>query len=323
MVVLQMKNSLKSVSLKNKNTRMTVGVLAAVIVLAALLAVFVPQFYTASNFSNILEQCSTIGILAAGISVVLVGGGMDISLASNLCCSAVIGSLVMKNTGNIALGIFLMFAVALAFGLLNGISVAYFKMVPFIVTLSTQVVATGLGVLLSSSKSVFGLPEAIINALTITIGGIPLAIYILAVVVILYWLILNKSALGRMIFAVGSNENAAVVCGINTRLIKMITYLLSALSAGIVAMLLTARLGCASMQMASDSTNMDVMTSAILGGVSLSGGKGHIGGAFLGAIFIIVFSNLVNLIGISYYPSLMIKGAVIILVTCLDASRAK
>lgn len=314
---------LKSFSLKDRRIRFAFGMVIALAVALVLLAVFVPQFYSVSNFSNILEQCSTIGILAAGISFVLVGGGMDISLASNLCCAAVLGGIVMKNTGSIPLGILVIFATSLFFGLLNGVAVAYFKMVPFIVTLSTQVVATGLGVLLSSSKSIFGIPEAFINALTVNIAGFPLAIYVMFVVVVLYWFILNRSSLGRKIFAVGSNENTAVVCGINVRLVRMCTYLFSALSAAIVAVLLTARLGCASMQMASDSTNMDVMCSAILGGVSLSGGKGSIWGAFLGACFIVVFSNLVNLIGISYYPSLMIKGAVIIIVTCLDANRSR
>ena len=316
-------NKLKAISLKNQKTRSALSVAAVFSVLLVLLAFFVPQFYSVTNFSNILEQCSTIGILAVGISFVLVGGGIDISLASNLCCSAVLGGLVMKNVGSIPLGIVVIFGTALAFGAFNGIAVAYFKMVPFIVTLSTQVLATGLGVLLSSSKSIFGIPEGFLNALTISIAGFPLAIYVLFVMVILYWLILNRSVLGRKIFSVGSNENAAVVSGINVRLIRMSTYLFSSLCSAIVAVLLTARLGCASMQMASDSTNMDVMCSAILGGVSLSGGKGSVWGAFLGACFIVVFSNLVNLIGIGYYPSLMIKGAVVVLVTCWDANRSK
>lgn len=294
-----------------------------IVIAAVLLRIFVPRFYSLSVLSNILEQMSTVGILAAGISFVLVGGGMDISLSANLCCSAIAGSIVMKSTGNIALGIFLMYAVALVFGLLNGIAVAYFKMVPFIVSLSTMVVAQGLGVLLSNSKSIYGLPESYIRCLTTSIFGVPLSIYILFGFVVVYWLILNKSSLGRKIFAVGSNENAAVICGINTRAIKMLTYLFAALASGTVAMLLTARLGSATVQMASDSTNMDVMCSAILGGVSLAGGKGNVWGSFLGACFIVTFSCLVNLIGINYYPSLIIKGAIIILITCMDAYRSK
>ncbi|MCI8598362.1 MAG: ABC transporter permease [Lachnospiraceae bacterium] len=303
--------------------RNTIELLAALIVISILLKIFIPKFYSLSNITNILEQVSTVGILAVGISFVLVGGGMDISLSANLCCSAVVGSLVMRSTGNIALGVGLMFVTALAFGLLNGVSVAYFNMVPFIVSLSSMVVANGLGVLLCQSKSVYGLPESFLNALTISVLGIPLTIYALAVMVVLYWFILNKSSLGRMIFATGSNENTAVICGVNARLVKMSTYLFSAFSAGLVAVFLTARLGCASMQMASDSTNMDVMCSAILGGVSIYGGKGNIWGAFIGACIIVIFSNLVNLAGINYYPSLMIKGVVIILITYLDTRRAR
>lgn len=306
-----------------KKRRGSIELAVVLIVVAILLKIFVPKFYSISNLSNILEQVSTIGILAAGVAFVLVGGGMDISVSANLCCSAVVGSLVMKNTGNILLGVVVIFAMALAFGLLNGVAVAYFRMVPFIVSLSSMVVAEGLGVLLSQSKSVFGIPEAYLNALTVSLFGIPLTIYVLLVVIVVYWLILNKSSLGRKIFAVGSKETTAVICGINTRVIKVITYLVSALSAAIVAIFLTARLGCASMQMASDSTNMDALCSAILGGVSVYGGRGNIWGAFFGACIIATFSNVVNLLGISYYTSLMIKGFVIILITYYDARRVK
>lgn len=312
---------LKKEGLKKK--RGTIELIAILVVIAVLIKIFVPKFYSFSNISNILEQVSTIGILAAGVSFALVGGGMDMSVSANLCCSAVIGGMVMKNTGNILLGVIVIFAVTMAFGLLNGIAVAYFKMVPFIVTLSTMVVAEGLGVLLSQSKSIFGIPEVYIETLTVSIFGIPLTIYVLVIFTVVYWLILNKSSLGRMIFAVGSRENTAVICGINTRLVKLITYLFSAFSAAVVAIFLTARLGCASMQMASDSTNMDALCSAILGGVSVYGGRGNIWGAFFGACIIAIYSNLVNLLGISYYPSLMIKGALIILITYYDARRTK
>lgn len=301
----------------------TISVIVATVTVGILLGIFAPQFYSMNNILNILEQMSTVGIMAAGASFVLVGGGMDISLSANLCCSAIIGCIVMRDTQNVAAGLAVMFAMSMVVGCLNGVAASYFRMVPFIVTMSTMVIAQGLGTKLSKSKGVYGIPESFVNAVTSRVLGVPIPILVLLLFTAVYWLILNKSALGRMIFAVGSNENAALVCGINTNKIKMITYMLSAFSAFTAGAILTARLGTASMQMASDTTNMDVMCSAIIGGVSVYGGKGNIWGAFIGTCFIISFSNVVNLTGISYFPSLIIKGLVIILIVFWDAQKAR
>lgn len=310
---------------KNTHTKkeLTIVLAIAITIVLVILKIFAPAFYSFSNISNILEQVGLIGILAGGVAFVLVGGGFDLSAAANLCCSAVAGALVMKHTGNMFLGILMIFAVALSIGLLNGISAGYLGMVPFIVTLSSMTIAEGIGILLSQSKSVVGIPQTFIKVFSAKILGIPLMIYVLLMISTLYWLLLNKSSFGRKIIATGSNEHTAVICGINTRRIRLFTYLISAISSAIAAIFLTARLGCATMQMAGSGTGMDVLCSAILGGVSLSGGRGNMWGVFLGACLMVMYNNIINLTGMDYFTSQVLKGILILLITWFDAKRTK
>lgn len=311
----------------NDNThakkRQALVLAAAVIAVLCILRIFAPAFYSFSNISNILEQVGLIGILSGGVAFVLVGGGFDLSAAANLCLSAVSGALVMKNTGSTILGIVVIFAVALSVGLLNGISAGYLGMVPFIVTLSSMTIAEGIGILLSQSKSVVGIPQSFIKVFSAKILGIPLMVYVLLVISTLYWLLLNRSSFGRKIIATGSNEHTAVICGINVRRIRLTTYLISAVSSAIAAIFLTARLGCATMQMAGSGTGMDVLCSAILGGVSLSGGRGNMWGVFLGSCLMVTYNNIINLTGMDYFTSQVLKGILILLITWFDAKRAK
>lgn len=297
-------------------------ILAIIIVISLLLAFFVPEFWTIKTISNILVSTSSIGLLAVGLSFVLVGGGLDISLPAVMAASAVVGAKVMVATQNIFVGIISMFAVALAFGVVNGVATSVFKMIPFIVTMATMVLAQGLAALVSQSVSINGLPKGYSN-IAGDLGHIPVPVIILLVFGVLGYLILNKSVFGRYIFAIGNNENTAMVCSVKVTKTKLLTYIIASLYAGILAVILTARLNSASAMMASNTMNLDVLAAAVLGGVSMQGGRGSVFGAFLGALIITSLSTIMNLLGVNNFLALTYKGIIILAITYFDTLRLK
>lgn len=296
---------------------------AVTVIIVLALYFFVPNFWTGKTIANILISASTIGLLAVGISFVLVGQGLDISLPAVMAASAVIGAKVMSVTQNIALGVLVVFVTAIAFGLINGVSVAVFKMYPFIVTMSTMVLAQGISALVSQSVSIANLPEAFISVVDGKLWVIPVPIIILLLFAAIGYIVLNKSLYGRKIFAIGVNEKAARVCGIRVTRVKLSTYIISSVYAAITGIVLTARLKSASPMMASDNMNLDVLAAAVLGGVSMDGGTGTVIGALVGAIIMTAYSTAMNLLGVDNFQALIYKGLIILAVTYLDATRSK
>lgn len=298
-------------------------IVLAVLVIAVILRIFVPKFWTLDTIYNILITVCTTGLLAVGISFILVGGGLDISMPAAMMASAVVGAKVMFVTQNAVLGIIVMFAVALLFGIVNGIAASVFKMIPFIATMATMVLAEGIGAWVSESTSIYGLPEGYINAFTGSVLGIPVPIIFLLVFAVIGHLVLNQSVFGRKVFLIGVNAKTAVICGINVVRTQFLTYIIASLYTGLVAVLLTARLGCAAPSMAGGTMNMDVLAAAVLGGVSMNGGQGKALGALLGAIVIVAFATVMTLLGVKSFPSMIFKGLLIILITFLDTFRNK
>ncbi len=299
-----------------RERRFLVGLLIAAAFVVV--SVLVPQFFTFGNFVNVIVQACPIGLMAIGLTFVFVTGGMDLSQPAVMSMAAVVGSLCMKGTGSIALGIIVIVAVGLGVGLCNGFAVACLGMIPFVVTLSIMVVSGGATVWMTNAESVYGLPSAFISILTHRIFSIPVPVLILVLFGLLAHYVLGKTLYGRWVFAVGINAKAAQVSGIRTTGTTLSVYMLSGLFAGLAAVITTARLGSASAAMGTDAVVLDVISSAVIGGVSIYGGAGTILGAVIGAIFITIISNIMNLLGISYYTTLAIKGLIIILATALN-----
>lgn len=308
---------------KNILTPKSVIISIVVIAVVVLLLLYVPVFWSVRNISNILVTTSTLGLLAVGISIVLAGQGLDISLPSVMALSAVIGAKVMANTQNILIGIIVMFAVAMAFGTVNGIACAVFKMHPFIVTMSTMILAQGANSVISKSVSVSGFPSQFVSIFNGKIGFMPVPVFILLLFSVLGYFILNKSLFGRKVFAIGVNEKAAMVCGIKAARVKFMTYFIASIYAAVVAVILTARLKSASPLMASDNMNLDVLAAAVLGGVSMQGGTGTIIGVFGGALLITSLATTMNLLNVGNFDAMVIKGLVVLVITYLDASKSR
>jgi ribose/xylose/arabinose/galactoside ABC-type transport system permease subunit len=284
----------------------------ALVVLLGIIWFIAPRFFRVSNVVNVLLQASVLGLPAIGMTAVLITGGIDLSLPANTALSAVLGAIVMKATGSATLGLFVMIAVGASLGAMNGMAVAKLKMIPFVVTLSTMTIASGLCVWITNSQSVTGIPTGYLDLFTARPLGVPVTVLVLLAMTATSSVVMKRSIPGYWLYAVGLNAKAAKVARVPVEWVVCGTYVFAGLMAGLTAILLTARLGSASANMGADSFTLDIIAACVVGGVSTFGGVGTVVRAVLGAVLITVLSNAINLAGISFYFSLVIKGFVII-----------
>ena len=297
--------------------------IALLIIVLVLLGVFVENFFTTRNILNILTQSAALGLMAMGMTAVLITGGIDLSIPAVMAFSAIIGALFMRAGGNPVIGGLIMVLVGAMAGSINGISVAYFKMIPFVVTLAMQAVATGASIWLTNQVSISGIPPAFLDTVLAKVSGIGVPVITLAVFFVIVQVVMTRSVFGRWLYATGTNSRAARVSGIPTARVLFFTYAFSGFMDGLAAIIMTARLSSAGAQMGPSGMVLDIVASSVLGGVSIYGGVGSALNAVIGAILITLISNSMNMMQISYYNTLVIKGCVIIIVVALDALRKR
>jgi ribose transport system permease protein len=217
-----------------------------------------------------------------------------------------------------------MVAVGVLVGLVNGIAVSRLKMIPFVVTLAMMTVLSGSAVWLTNSLSISQISNAFLSLFDATpIFGIPMTIWLGAAVTVAATVVMRSTVFGRWVYVVGLNARAARVAGVPVERVILMSYVISGLMAGLTSILLTARLGSASASMGNDGVVLDIVSACVVGGVSIYGGSGRVPGAVFGAVLITVLSNAMNLIGVSYYLSLIIKGAVIIAFIATERGKGK
>lgn len=312
---------------ETKAKRITRGdiflVLPYLILLVALvvMGITLPYFFTFRNLMNILRQASSLAIMAMGITIVLITGGMDISIPAVMAFSGILGSIYIVNGGAIIVGIIIMLSVATFLGIINGLAIAYLRMVPFVVTLSMQAVATGASVWMTRNISISGLPNSYVTIITGNLFGIPNSIiYALAIGLIL-WVLMKKTMPGRWLFSVGTNVRTSKVSGIPGDAVVFFAYLVSGFMAGVAAIFITARLESASPTMGEEGVVLNVMGAAVIGGASIYGGIGSSLGAIFGAIIMTLITNGMNMMHISYHSTLIVKGFVIIFFVAFDSLK--
>jgi ribose/xylose/arabinose/galactoside ABC-type transport system permease subunit len=294
-----------------------------IVVAGLFFALAEPKFLSAYNLRNLAEQSASIGIMAVGLALVLFLGGIDLSVPAAMAAAAVLGAMAMVATQNVPLGIAVMLGAGLLAGALNGVAVAALGLVPFAVTLATMTLAGGLAVWLTEGTSIYGMPPGFAKAVMTRIAGVPVsALAFVLLVVILHWVV-ARSRGGRMLMAVGTNREAARVMGLRVRRIEFLTYLACGFCAGLAAIILTARLESAAAAMGSEAVLLDVVAAAVIGGVSIYGGRGTILGAALGAVFVTAVGNGLNLMGFDYFVSVVIKGSIVLAAIALDAIIAR
>jgi ribose transport system permease protein len=297
----------------------------AAIAITIVLSTTIPHFLRLGNILNILEQLSILGFMSIGMTFVMVSGGIDLSTYTIVSAGSVVGATAMVSGGFSPLvGCFLMALVGLAFGLVNGVAIAFGRMIPFIVTLSTMVVAQGFAIWFTQAQSVSGLPDSYVDAISGKVFAvIPIPAIIVIGVAVVAGVILDRTQYGRWLYLTGTNEAAARVSGIPVRLTIFLAYLFSGLMAGITAIVLTAMVGTATTAMVRDERLMDVIATTVIGGASLKGGSGSVLGTMFGLLFITVLGNSFNLLGVSPFVAIVIKGAVLVMVIGLDVLRSR
>jgi ribose/xylose/arabinose/galactoside ABC-type transport system permease subunit len=260
--------------------------------------------------------------MAIGLTFVIITGGIDLSLPTVMALSAVLGCGVMVKTQSILLGVTVIMATALAIGCFIGFSISKLKMVPMIVTLAVGTMALGTSNWYTTAKSISGMPPEYPKIFAgYLFGMIPVpAVMLLAVAAIMH-VILSREVFGRQLFQVGVNENTAKVNGVKTTRVIFSIYVISGLTAGLAGIVASARLNSAGPSMGPQNMFMDIVAAVVIGGASVTGGKGSILGTILGSVFMGVISNIVNLLGLEYFMILLLKGSIIIAVAYFDILR--
>ncbi len=294
------------------------GIGVVMIAMIVILAIASPTFRTSGNIVSIMLQVSMNGILAMGMVFVITGGGIDLSIGSQLALTSVIVGSVLTSTGNIFLSCAMAILATTLFGFINGFLIAKFDMVPFVVTLATQLVIRGAAYVISGGYS-----ASLANEGYKLIGSgkvfniIPYPVVILAFVGIIAFVLLHHTKFGRYVYAVGGNVNAAIASGVNVFWTRVRTYMFSGLCCGIAGIIMTSRISAAQPNIGV-GYETDAIAACVIGGTSFAGGVATIPGTFMGIIIIGLIYNGMNLVGISSYWQTITKGLLIIGAVMLD-----
>lgn len=301
------------------------GPIIAVIVLSIVLALVSRTFLTTNNLMNILRQTAVNSMIAIGMLLILLTAGIDLSVGSICALSSCLMGAAMRDFSvhNPAILIFICLACGLVCGFINGILYTKLHLPhPFIATLGTMQIFRGLAQIVSKATPITGFPESVTSLGFSSIGSIGFPTSFLAVisVFILFSILLNKTPLGKKIYAVGGNEEAARVSGININQIKMFVYIITGLLSGFAALILTGRVSTA-LPSTGEEYAMDAIASCVIGGASFNGGKGNISGTFVGALFIQIIRNGLNLLGAQSDLQKIVIGSVVIIAVVIDVRR--
>jgi len=300
-----------------------IGIYLFLVALIIFFSLMTRAFLTFSNFMVILRQVSIIGICAFGEAFVLISGGIDLSIGSVVALSGVIAATLSKFFGiPIPLAFIVGITAGGSAGLLNGILVTKAKIPPIIVTLGTLTIIRGLAFIVVGGVTIFGMP---VNYRVLGrgyVGFIPIPILIMIIVFAILFLILNNLNFGRHIYAIGSNEEAAIISGINVNRTKIMVYVLCGLMAGLGGAILSSRLDSGQAATA-QGLELDVLTAVVLGGVSIAGGKGRLESVFVGVLIFGILANGMVLLNIQHFYQLVIKGVVLLFAVGLDMLRKR
>ncbi|MCT9934668.1 ABC transporter permease [Planotetraspora sp. A-T 1434] len=296
------------------------GLVVALALLAAIGLITVPDtFATSSNLVSVLALASTIGVITVGMTFVIIGGGIDLSVGAVMALASVWATTLATQSYGPAVMVACAVLVGTGAGLVNGLLIAYGRLVPFIATLAMLVAARGLAQRISEKRTqlVQGANDAIVGLSTTRVLGLPLLVYLFALVVVAGWLVLNRTTFGRRTYAVGGNPEAARLAGIDVRRHTMLLYALSGLCCGIAAVIIMARTTTGS-STHGDLYELDAIAAVIIGGTLLTGGRGTITGSILGLLVFTVITNLFILNGLDTSDQLIAKGLIIVVAVLLQ-----
>lgn len=302
----------------------TAGMIAIVLlVFCVVLSIITPSFLSQYNISTLIRTVAFTTIVAFGQTLVLLTGGIDLSVAGVAGMSGILSAYLMVNTKlPPMLSILIIILVAFGSGCINGFLITKMKMVPFVVTLATGSIFTGIIYVVTKGSPIMGIPDSAVKlgqGMLFDVIPYPTIAMVILAVILIY--VLKFTPFGRYIYAVGGNENAAKIAGIKTGKVTTMVYGLSAAMAAIAGILITCRLGTAQPTVGADWV-MPSVTAACIGGTSLAGGRGSIIGAVVGGMFMVVLSNAIVILEISPYWEKVLIGIVILAAIAIDRFKA-
>ncbi|TDT15872.1 monosaccharide ABC transporter membrane protein (CUT2 family) [Ilumatobacter fluminis] len=295
------------------------GSIAALIVLVGFFSLSSDRFLRGPNLETVVGSMVEIGLVAIPLSLLVMSGSVDLSVGSVASLSAIVSAQVMTDTGRVIDGVVVGLLVGVVCGVINGILVEYFQLNALVVTLGFLNVWGGMALYLSEGKTITGLPTQARTVAQFSILGLHLPIVLLIVASVAAWWLLNRRPFGRQTLAVGGNERAAHLMGINVRTVRLRLFVLSSVGAAMAGVLLMMKLGAASPNVGL-GMEFSALTVVLLGGVAFDGGSGRISGVLAGLLFVGVLRNGLVLLGVSQFLQTVFVGLTLILAISLDKS---
>ncbi|HEX6976237.1 MAG TPA: ABC transporter permease [Vicinamibacterales bacterium] len=279
------------------------------------LALSTDAFFTSANLANVLRQNAFTAILAAGMTFVILTGGIDLSVGSVVGICGVVCADVLVHGHGVLVGIAAALGVGALVGIVNGVTITSLRVPPFIVTLATMLIARGAAYKYTDARTISGLPAEFGSISTSVATAV-----IMGAVFVVAWALLMRTPYGRHVYATGGNRDAAWLSGVRVRVVEFSVYAISGLTAGLAGALVASRLN-AGYPRAGEFYELDAIAAVVVGGTSLAGGRGSLWGTLAGAFFIGILNNGLNLFRVSSYDQLIVKGAVLLIAASLDRWR--
>lgn len=299
------------------------GILIGLAIIVVIISIINRDFLTVQNLLNVLRQVSTNTIIAIGMTLVIILAGIDLSVGSVMALSGVVtGGLIAFNGAPMWLAVLAGLIIGIIFGLINGYFTAYKFMPAFIVTLATMNIARGAAYVYTDGKPIRVMSDEFNFIGSGYIGPIPVPVIYMIIIIIIVSLMMNRTKFGRHIYAVGGNIEAARFSGINTKRVQLFAYTLSGFLAAFSGIVLASRM-FSGQPTAGMGAELDAIAAVVLGGTSMAGGRGRIGGTVIGALIIGVLSNGMNLMGVNSFWQYIVKGIVILIAVYVDIVKKK
>ena len=293
------------------------GTLIGLILISIVFALMSPVFLTAPNLLNILQQSSINACIALGMTLVIISGGIDLSVGPVAALTAILGASMLVAGVPIPLAIFGALAAGVVCGFVNGALIAWGGLQPFIVTLGGLSLYRALALIYTGGQPIFGLPDGFRALTNGTFLDVPTPVIIVASLAVVAWVILNKTPLGEYFMAIGGNPEAARIAGVPVVLTKLAAYMISGFMAAVAAMILIGRLGAAEPTMGT-LWELDAIAASAIGGASLMGGRGSIPGTLIGCIILGTLRNGLTLLNVQAFYQLLATGIIIIVAMLID-----
>jgi ribose/xylose/arabinose/galactoside ABC-type transport system permease subunit len=292
------------------------GLVLSILLLGAALTLLSDRFLTAGNIVIVLRQATINGIIAVGMTFVILTAGIDLSVGALLALSTVVTADLMQQGLAVPLALLAGLGIGAGLGLVNGLIITKTLVPPFVTTLGMMTIARGLALSYTQGRPITGLPESFRFMGTGSLGPVPMPILIAALTFLAGWLLLNRTATGQYIFAIGNNPVAARYAGVAVNRYTTLVYVISGFLAALAGMILVARLNSAQ-PTAGLAYEFDAIAAVVVGGTSFAGGQGGLGGTLLGVLIIAVLNNGLNLLNVSSFYQQIVTGVVIALALLL------